>query len=667
MNVLSSLLSFPKVAIPLGNTRYIMSATFMEELSSVVQRVPKVRNVHFDSNSRRSLTVETAFEGPLRLVHVGLSDAYLDEYPRGEVSFVAGDVFHLLGSGELVTLEALCKRIVETCELLQEVPLDMGGQETSSWARAASGELITPPTSCREGTFSSGLHPQLQDDMQSTIGGLQFIDHPSLGMITATVSVPLDGISEVAAEAWDVIRSEPLQVSVTFKRNEYLASTVRVEVGQERNFKEHTFMGLPGQVKLIVQRFCEAHHPAMRRYLPLVQQGYLLEDIVAVSPGTGVSAKPPSSDVRDVGRAHPSATVTGFFNRLHQYVLGRLKTISAFCAICDHPLEAGSLMRLSICSRPVCTFRFEDLDVGKNFGFSAALQTGVVDLLFNFAKTAALSARWDLIFNPFPQVSVKGKMIFSPEKKDACIETIREVFKTMPASYALLSKGLLSQQLNKAHALAPSLFQWIVSSNKSHLVKLDPQQQFTFMTTPHQYVIAMSSDERVDKFNELKSRYGSSWAFHGSNGENWHSILRNGLKNASGTKLQVNGTAYGNGVYLSPNASTSFGYSHVASAYDQSMSYNSYLQKPQAPGLDASELAGTFIHRESMISIAICEVIEHDIKKSGCVWVQPDETSVMARYFFVYHTGFDSRGDVDLTKPDLLKMMRERSASMITR
>ena len=68
----------------------------------------------------------------------------------------------------------------------------------------------------------------------------------------------------------------------------------------------------------------------------------------------------------------------------------------------------------------------------------------------------------------------------------------------------------------------------------------------------------------------------------GSNIENWHSIMRKGLINASGTKYQVmirctlaillvifisdnmivqlHGAAYGKGIYLSPLSSVSFGY-----------------------------------------------------------------------------------------------------------
>ena len=49
--------------------------------------------------------------------------------------------------------------------------------------------------------------------------------------------------------------------------------------------------------------------------------------------------------------------------------------------------------------------------------------------------------------------------------------------------------------------------------------------------------------------------------YSGSHIENWHSIMRAGLINASGTQFEMNGAAYGKGVYLSPQASLSFGYS----------------------------------------------------------------------------------------------------------
>lgn len=92
----------------------------------------------------------------------------------------------------------------------------------------------------------------------------------------------------------------------------------------------------------------------------------------------------------------------------------------------------------------------------------------------------------------------------------------------------------------------------------------------------------------------------------------------------SGTKLQVNGAAYGNGIYLSPNSSTSFNYSRM---------YKSGKQK--------NESASRFLdHGRSMTCIALCEVISHPtLKKSGAIWVSPESDHVCTRFFFVYEAG----------------------------
>jgi len=64
-----------------------------------------------------------------------------------------------------------------------------------------------------------------------------------------------------------------------------------------------------------------------------------------------------------------------------------------------------------------------------------------------------------------------------------------------------------------------------------------------------------------DKEEEFQNMDGiKSYLFHGSKWCNWYSILRNGLKNCSNTKLMSAGAACGNGIYLSDNVGVSTGY-----------------------------------------------------------------------------------------------------------
>ena len=42
-----------------------------------------------------------------------------------------------------------------------------------------------------------------------------------------------------------------------------------------------------------------------------------------------------------------------------------------------------------------------------------------------------------------------------------------------------------------------------------------------------------STPEHEKRFQQLKAQYGSAYFFHGSPLCNWHSIMRNGLRNKS--------------------------------------------------------------------------------------------------------------------------------------
>ena len=49
--------------------------------------------------------------------------------------------------------------------------------------------------------------------------------------------------------------------------------------------------------------------------------------------------------------------------------------------------------------------------------------------------------------------------------------------------------GDMKSQMDKAHEHAFSLLQWIISSNRSHIVKLNKEKHLKSMDTPHQYLL----------------------------------------------------------------------------------------------------------------------------------------------------------------------------------
>ena len=62
--------------------------------------------------------------------------------------------------------------------------------------------------------------------------------------------------------------------------------------------------------------------------------------------------------------------------------------------------------------------------------------------------------------------------------------------------------------------------------HRSHIVKLPTEKQLAFMHTPHQFLLLSSPPAKEAVFRQAKAKHGSTFAFHGSSIENWHSIIR---------------------------------------------------------------------------------------------------------------------------------------------
>uniref|UniRef100_A0A7N8XXR6 Poly [ADP-ribose] polymerase n=1 Tax=Mastacembelus armatus TaxID=205130 RepID=A0A7N8XXR6_9TELE len=279
---------------------------------------------------------------------------------------------------------------------------------------------------------------------------------------------------------------------------------------------------------------------------------------------------------------------------------------------------------MTICTRELCVFSFYTLGVMSGATEEVATGAEVIDLLVAMCRAALLSSRKSLIFEPFPSVVDPYNpktLAFSPKRKrydrlQKALDSVLLIRKMAQGPYSEIKK-----QMDKIDPLAYPLLQWILASNRSHIVKLPLNRQLKFMHTPHQFLLISSTPSKEACFQTAKKLYGSTFAFHGSHIENWHSILRNGLINASYTKLQLHGAAYGKGIYLSPISSISFGYSGK----------NAHLDLPGQP---------RFLESRNLNCIALCEVItSKDLQKHGNIWVCPVPDHVCTRFLFVYENG----------------------------
>ena len=326
----------------------------------------------------------------------------------------------------------------------------------------------------------------------------------------------------------------------------------------------------------------------------------------------------------------------GMLCEIARYVIHRIPTLNDYCVICDQThLFSHSLLKPAVCRRELCAFTYQQFNIVSDVDM--ATQCEVIDLLVSMAKAAANSKRNTSILNPFPTLfdptGTTKEMILNPDKPD--YNLAREMLNELPVP--------CDDSIHRNH-MSYSLLQWIINSNRTHLIRLSDEYHIKSMDTPYQYIMLSAPPEKEERFQQLKAIFGSKYAFHGSRVENWYSIVRNGLRNASGTKLQLNGAAYGKGIYLADQASTSFGYSQICNS---GLNTNTY------------DLDG--IQDGRWACLALCEVVPSDtIHRTGGIWVVPDEDCVLTRFFFVYKDGKYSMKafNANTNNPDFLSQIQ---------
>ncbi|XP_029289868.1 protein mono-ADP-ribosyltransferase PARP6-like isoform X1 [Cottoperca gobio] len=350
----------------------------------------------------------------------------------------------------------------------------------------------------------------------------------------------------------------------------------------------------------------------------------------------------------------PPTLQHGFLVQIMRYAEQRLLTLNEYCVVCDerHVFQNDPMLKPAVCTRELCVFSFYTLGVMSGATEEVATGAEVVDLLVAMCRAALQSSRKTIIFEPYPSVvdpCNPQTLAFNPKRKsyDRLQKALDNVLLIRRMSQGPYSE--IKKQMDKIDPLAYPLLQWILASNRSHIVKLPLNRQLKFMHTPHQFLLISSPPSKEARFQTARKLYGSTFAFHGSNIENWHSILRNGLINASYTKLQLHGAAYGKGIYLSPISSISFGYSEMGKGRHQMSTKEELIKKYNQINKIKQEEPGQarFLQNRNLNCIALCEVVtSKDLQKHGNIWVCPVPDHVCTRFLFVYENG--QVGDVHI-------------------
>lgn len=174
-----------------------------------------------------------------------------------------------------------------------------------------------------------------------------------------------------------------------------------------------------------------------------------------------------------------------FFFKIYQYVLQRLSTLNEFCVVCDEPhvFQNGPMLKPSLCARELCYFAHQELGVMSDSVIDIASGAEVVDLHLAIASAACSSKRRTLVFDPFPSIinpNNTREFILSPKKKD--YQRVMKALAAVPPMKELtsLTPDALKSELDKKDPLAYPLTQWIIFSNRCHIIKL-PTEMVSIM------------------------------------------------------------------------------------------------------------------------------------------------------------------------------------------
>uniref|UniRef100_A0AAY4D7L6 PARP catalytic domain-containing protein n=1 Tax=Denticeps clupeoides TaxID=299321 RepID=A0AAY4D7L6_9TELE len=424
-------------------------------------------------------------------------------------------------------------------------------------------------------------------------------EYGTIDDVDVDLQINIGFLDEEVASAWNVIRTEPIILRLRFSLSQYLdGPEPTVEVFQTSS-KDR--FGLGVQLKKILSTFISQQWKHLSNEFMRVQQkkrhswfkaggtikkfraGLSIFSPVAKSPCVpliqgpvvkGQLRAPELRVTRLMNRSVPCAMKEskgelftyapngqvciqqtlihcksvptleyGFLVQIMKYSEQRIPTLNEYCVVCDeqHVFQNCSMLKPAVCTRELCVFSFYTLGVMSGAAEDVATGAEVVDLLVVMCRAALESARKSIIFDPYPSVvdpSDPKSLAFNPKKKSyerlqKALDSVMSIREMTQGSYFEIKK-----QMDKMDPLCMLLL--ILCMHLSG-VSFSPsdQQQLKFMHTSHQFLLLSSPPAKESRFRTARKIYGSTFAFHGSHIENWHSILRNGLVNASYTKLQA--------------------------------------------------------------------------------------------------------------------------------
>jgi len=250
-----------------------------------------------------------------------------------------------------------------------------------------------------------------------------------------------------------------------------------------------------------------------------------------------------------------------------------------YCIVCSEKLEYQSSKYVT-CGSKKCCYKYEELLIDNPVLDYIKADSEITKFLLISAFDAIKCPRNKDIFEPFPQYFILDDTVNTNNNSNrgelsALSGNNYNYLKNFPRLIALIEQFNIDNFMENSVEYLDDrelmndigkdmyiLIRFIILSCKVRIIKDDDLMR-NFWTKNNDKSITIYKIihpvDIEDNFNKIKCGNGDM-LFHGSGWDNWYSIIRNGLKNCSGTDLMTGGDAYGSGIYLSTTSQYSYNY-----------------------------------------------------------------------------------------------------------
>ncbi len=306
-----------------------------------------------------------------------------------------------------------------------------------------------------------------------------------------------------------------------------------------------------------------------------------------------------------------------------QRIIDRIPNIYHYCVTCGVKLQFQSDEYIT-CGDQECDYRFEEVNIGDIIVERVTDNPNSVVLHLTIAFHAISSNRKYDVFEPFPTKflahgnklkrgvpsALTGYNMQAVKNFDKIDKVCNQWKWDVQKLVDLLRTSKTDQEVY--HLVGEDtyhLVRFILTTCKADFTQCNTSEMFVHNNNNNKinntqiYEVRHHFD-REREFQKLVKKNGSNMFFHGSKWANWYSIIRNGLKNCSNTKLQLHGAGQGTGIYFTELFGLSFGHCD---------------------------------HNKGQSVIGVFEVADDKEKyhKGNQIYVFPNETNVLQRYLII--------------------------------